>query len=221
VNFDLLSRALPTLLEATGDTLTMVGLAMLVTIVLGLPLGIVVATTGKGGVLQCRPLNWLLGFIINIGRSMPFIILMVALIPFTRFLVGGSLGVKGAVVPLSAAAIPFFARLVEIAVREVPNGLIEAARSLGGGSLSVCVKVLLPEALPAIVLGLTTTIVSLISYSAMAGTIGAGGLGDVALRYGYQQYKLEYMFSTLVIIVIIVQIIQMVGSWLANRLSHR
>lgn len=218
------------LTQATLDTFYMTGLTLFFTVLVGLPLGIILVGTDRGGLWQ-RPfgsrkfgrlVNLLLGFVINVGRSLPFVILMVAVIPFTRLIMGGtSIGATAAVVPLSIAAIPFFARLVEIAVREVDTGLVEAATAIGATRLQIVRKVLLPEALPAIILGLSTTVISVINFSAMAGVLGSGGIGDVAYRYGYQRFSGEYMVITVVLLVIIVQVIQMLGGWFAKRLSHR
>lgn len=216
--------------QATLDTLYMTGMTLLFTILIGLPLGIILVGTDRGGLWERpfgsaalgRVINAVLGFVINVGRSLPFVILMVAVIPLTRLIMGGtSIGSTAAIVPLSIAAIPFFARLVEIAVREVDGGLVEAATAIGATRLQIVRKVFLPEALPAIVLGLSTTIISIINFSAMAGVLGSGGIGDVAYRYGYQRFSGEYMAITVVLLIVIVQVVQVAGGWLAKRLSHR
>ncbi|HLT85320.1 MAG TPA: methionine ABC transporter permease, partial [Phototrophicaceae bacterium] len=162
-----------------------------------------------------------LDVVVNIGRSIPFIILMFLLIPFTRFVVGSFIGPTASIVPLTIAGIPFFARLVEIAVREVPRGVVDAAVSLGATKRTILFKVLLAEAVPALTLGLSTTVVGLIGYSAMVGAVGGGGLGDVAFRYGYQRYSLEYMLVVVVLLVVLVQILQSIGNYVARRTSHR
>ncbi|MDT0182426.1 methionine ABC transporter permease [Microbacterium sp. ARD31] len=217
------------LLKATGETLYMVGVALLVTIVIGLPLGVVLVGTEAGRFLE-RPfgsraagvaINRALDFIVNFGRSVPFIILMVALIPVTRALVGTFIGSTAAIVPLSAVAIPFFARMVEIAVKEVDPGLLEVASSLGASRWQLVTKVLLPEAAPAALLGLSTTVTSIINFSAMVGTVAGGGLGDVAIRYGYQQYSWIHIVAVIVIIFAIVMVLQSLAAWGARRLGRR
>ncbi|MCM3694999.1 methionine ABC transporter permease [Microbacterium oleivorans] len=217
------------LLKATGETLYMVGVALLVTIVVGLPLGVVLVGTEAGRFLE-RPfgsraagvaINRTLDFIVNFGRSVPFIILMVALIPVTRAIVGTFIGSTAAIVPLSAVAIPFFARMVEIAVKEVDPGLLEVASSLGASRWQLVTKVLLPEAAPAALLGLSTTVTSIINFSAMVGTVAGGGLGDVAIRYGYQQYSWIHIVAVIVIIFAIVMVLQSLAAWGARRLGRR
>ncbi|WP_240646057.1 methionine ABC transporter permease [Georgenia sp. SYP-B2076] len=216
-------------LKATGQTFYMVLMALLITVVVGLAVGVLLVTTEPGGLLA-KPfrsrrlgvvINRVLELITNLGRSVPFIILMILLIPVTRFLVGSFIGPTAAIVPLSVAGIPFFARLVEIAIREVPAGVVEAAESLGASRWTILTKVLIAESVPALMLGLSTTVVSLIAYSAMVGTVGGGGLGDVAYRYGFQRYSLEYMLVVVAILVIVVQILQSLGNRVARRLSHR
>ncbi|MHB1065465.1 MAG: methionine ABC transporter permease [Georgenia sp.] len=215
--------------EATGQTAYMVLISLLLTVVLGLAIGILLVTTEDDGLLA-KPfgsrfvgvvVNWVLEVVVNLGRSIPFIILMILLIPVTRLVVGTGFGPTAAIVPLTVAGIPFFARLVEIAIREVPAGVVEAAESLGATRWTILTKVLVAESVPALTLGLSTTVVSLIAYSAMVGTVGGGGLGDVAFRYGYQRYSIEYMLVVVIILVVIVQILQSAGNHLAKRLSHR
>jgi len=217
------------LLVGTGQTLYMVGVALAVTIIIGLPLGVVLVGTEAGGVLE-RPfgsraagvvINRVLDFIVNLGRSVPFIILMVALIPFTRLIVGTFIGSTAAIVPLSAVAIPFFARMVEISIKEVDNGLVEAAESLGATRWHIVSKVLVPEALSSIILGLSTTITSIINFSAMVGTVAGGGLGDVAIRYGYQRYSVIHMVAVIVIIFVIVMILQAIATHFAKKFARR
>ena len=207
--------------QAAGETLYMVGVAVVLAELVGLPLGIILVTTERGHILENAPLNRVLATIINIGRSVPFIILMVAIIPFTRKVVGTSIGTTAAMVPLTVVAIPFVARLVETAFKEVDGGVVEAALAIGASPFQIIWKVLIPEALPSLVLGLTITAVNLIGYSAMAGAVGGGGLGDLAVRYGYQRFRGDIMLQTVIILVVLVQGIQMLGDKLAQRLYHR
>lgn len=217
------------LLLATWQTLFVVIGTMIFTGIFGLILGIVLVATERGGVLEApfgsralgKFINWFLAVSINIGRSIPFIILMVALIPFTRFLLGSAFEVHSAIVPLTIAAVPFFARIVEISLKEVPPGLIEAGESLGATRWQLIWNIILPEAVPGLLRGYTTTAVSVIGYSAIVGVIGAGGLGDVALRYGHQRYSVIHIIGTVVILVAIVQLFQAVGGWLAHKADHR
>lgn len=218
-----------TLLVATGQTLYMVGAALVFTVLIGLPLGIVLVGTEEGRFLE-KPfgsralgivINRVLDLVVNFGRSVPFIILMVALIPFTRFVVGTFIGPTASIVPLSVVAIPFFARMVEIAIKEVDSGLLEVASSLGANRWELVTKVLVPEAAPAMLLGLSTTVTSIINFSAMVGTVAGGGLGDVAIRYGYQQYSTIHMVSVIIIIFAIVMILQGLAGWGARRLARR
>lgn len=211
----------PELLDATVDTLYMVGLASLVTIVGGLPLGVLLLLTDKGGLLAAPKVRRILGAVVNIGRSLPFIVLLVAVIPFTRFVVGTTIGSTAAIVPLSLGAIPFFARLVETSLRDVDRGLVEAALAMGARTRDVVGTVYLREALPSLVSGLTITIVALIGYSAMAGVVGGGGLGDLAIRYGYQRFETDVMVATVVLLIVMVQLVQMAGDTIARRLDHR
>ena len=187
----------------------------------GLPLGIILVTTARGHVLESPVVNRVLAMIINVGRSVPFIILMVAIIPFTRRVVGTSIGTTAAMVPLTVAAIPFVARLVETALKEVDDGVVEAALAMGASPFQIICKVLIPEAMPSLVLGLTITAVNLIGYSAMAGAVGGGGLGDLAVRYGYQRFRGDIMLLTVAILIVLVQIMQTLGDWAANRLSRK
>jgi D-methionine transport system permease protein len=211
------------------QTLYMVGGALFFTIVIGLPLGILLVTTERGGLLS-RPfgsralgavVNKAIDFVVNLGRSVPFIILMIALIPFTRLLLGRFIGTDAAIVPLSAVAIPFFARMVEIALKEVDSGLIEAGESVGASNWQIIRKILLPEALPSIILGTSTTITSIINFSAMAGVVAAGGLGDVAIRYGYQRYSWPHIVAVIVVLFVLVMLLQGLSALLARQLAHR
>jgi D-methionine transport system permease protein len=189
--------------------------------VLGLPLGIFLATSGKGELFEAVALNKALGVIVNATRSTPFIILVVAIIPFTRLVAGTSIGTTAAIVPLTLAATPFIARIVEAAVREVDHGLVEASLAMGATPLQIVRKVLIPEALPGLVLGITLAIVSLLSNSAMVGAVGGGGLGDLGIRYGYQRFMPEVMLAVVVVLIVLVQAVQSFGENLARRVNRR
>ncbi|WP_229072951.1 methionine ABC transporter permease [Actinoplanes sp. DH11] len=203
------------------ETAWMVGVATLLTAIGGLLIGVLLVLTDKGGLLAAPPVNAVLGLIVNVGRSLPFIILLVAIIPFTRAVVGTTIGTDAAIVPLTVGAIPFFARIVEAALREVPADVVAASVAMGATRRQIVGKVLLREALPALIAGLTITVIALVGYSAMAGTVGGGGLGDLAIRYGYQRFETEVMIATVVALVVFVQLVQMVGDVLVRRLSHR
>lgn len=209
------------LLSATGETLYMVAVSGFVGFAVGIPLGVILHITKKGGLAENQKLNTSLGAIVNIGRSVPFLVLMVAIIPVTKLLVGTFIGTTAAIVPLTIGAIPFVARLIEGALLEVPTGLVEAAQSMGATPQQIITKVLLPEALPTIVNAVTITLVTLVSYSAMAGTVGGGGLGDVAIRYGFHRYDVVIMAVTVVMLIVLVQIIQSIGNALVRRVDHR
>lgn len=209
------------ILWATGQTLYMVGIAALLGTLIGLPLGVFLATSQRGEIFAAPALNRVLGAIVNATRSTPFIILVVAIIPFTRLIAGTSIGTSAAIVPLTIAAAPFIARIIESAIREVDPGLTEAARAMGATPLQIVAKVLVPEALPSIALGLTLSVVSLISYSAMVGAVGGGGLGDLGIRYGYQRFMPEVMALVVVLLIILVQSVQSAGDALARRLNRR
>lgn len=211
---------LPLILEGSLETLYMVGFSSTVAALVGLPMGVVLSVTAAGCILENKLLNATLSFFVNIGRSVPFIILMVAIIPLTRVIAGTSIGTNAAIIPLSVAAIPFVARVVESALREIDQGIVEAALSMGATPLQIIYKVLLPEALPAIVAGLTLTLINLIGYSAMAGAIGGGGLGDIAIRYGYQRFNPEVMMITVVLLVLMVQLFQYAGDKLSAFTRH-
>ncbi|MDX2292122.1 MULTISPECIES: methionine ABC transporter permease [Streptomyces] len=211
----------PLLEQGTVDTLYMVLWATVVTIVGGLPLGVLLVLTDKGGLLQNRPVNKVVGAIVNIGRSLPFIILLIALIPFTTFVVGTFIGPTAMIVPLAIGAIPFFARLVETAIREVDHGLVEAVQSMGGGIPTIVRKVLLPQALPSLVAAVTTTVIVLIGYSAMAGAVGGEGLGSKAVTYGYQRFDTTFMLVTVVVLVAIVTVVQLLGDGVVRLLARR
>jgi D-methionine transport system permease protein len=203
------------------ETAVMVGISGGLGALVGIPLGVFLRLTDQGGVLQSPALNRTVGTVVNAVRSTPFIILLVAIIPFTRLLTGSSIGTAAAVVPLTIAAAPFVARLVETSLREVDHGLIEAAQAMGATTSQIVWKVLLPEALPGIVAGVTITLVSLTGYSAMAGAIGGGGLGDLGIRYGYQRFLPEVMLAVVLVLILFVQVVQSAGDWLVRRLSHR
>ena len=208
------------LFNGTLETLYMVFLSGLIAMLGGIPLGVFLMTTQRQGILQNRWVNQGMGAITNIVRSIPFIILLVALIPLTRLLIGSSIGTNAAVVPLSIGAIPFVARIVESALMEVSPGLIEAGFAMGARPRQIIKKVLLPEAMPAIINGMTLTLITLVGYSAMAGAVGGGGLGAVAINYGYQRFDTMIMLATVIILVIIVQLIQFLGDFIVKKLSH-
>ncbi|ADG19723.1 binding-protein-dependent transport systems inner membrane component [Paraburkholderia atlantica] len=210
--------------ELTGairDTLLMVGISACIALIVGIPLALVLVTTTRGGIYERRTVNSTLGGLVNALRSTPFIILLVALLPLTRVLVGTTIGVWAATVPLSIAAIPFFARVAEVSLREVDRGLIEAAQAMGAQRRHIIWHVLLPEALPGILGGFTITIVAMIGSSAMAGAVGAGGLGDLAIRYGYQRFDTTVMVTVIVLLIAIVTAVQVAGDRLVRRLARR
>ncbi|MFE5946793.1 methionine ABC transporter permease [Streptomyces sp. NPDC056480] len=215
------SEMQPLLEQGTLDTLYMVLWATVVTVVGGLPLGILLVLTDKGGLLQNLPVNKVVGAIVNIGRSLPFIILLIALIPFTTLVVGTFIGPTAMIVPLAIGAIPFFARLVETSIREVDHGLVEAVQAMGGGIPTIVRKVLLPQALPSLIAGVTTTVIVLIGYSAMAGAVGGEGLGSKAVTYGYQRFDTTFMLVTIVILVLIVTVVQLIGDGVVRLLARR
>ncbi|GHF83101.1 methionine ABC transporter permease [Streptomyces griseosporeus] len=215
------SEMQPLLEQACSETLVMVGWSTLIAVVAGLPVGILLVLTDQGGLLQNTVVNKVLGQVVNIGRSLPFIILMVALMNFTRWVTGTTIGSEAAIVPLAVGGIPFFARLVETAVREVDHGLVEAVQAMGGNTWTIVRKVLVPEALPSLIASTTTTIIALIGYSAMAGTVGGGGLGDLAVRYGYQRFETGLMWITVAILAVVISLIQFAGDYAARSLHRR
>ena len=219
--FDLGSLDTELIAQATVETVHMVGLSSLLTVLFGLPLGVLLVLTRPGGPLAIPALHRVLGAVVNVGRSLPFVILMIAVIPLTRALAGTSIGPTAAVVPLTIGAVPFFARLAESALLDVDPGLVEAVTSMGARTDQVVVKVLLPEALPGLVRAFTVTVVTLVSYSAMAGVIGGGGLGDLAVRYGYQRFETAVMVVTVVVLIVLVQLVQALGDAAARRVDHR
>ncbi|SCL25904.1 D-methionine transport system permease protein [Micromonospora pallida] len=207
--------------QGLAETAYMVGVATLLSGVGGLLVGVLLVLTDRDNLLAAPPVNALLGLVVNVGRSLPFIILLVAIIPFTRAVTGTTIGTTAAIVPLTVSAIPFYARIVETSIREVGRDVVNAARAMGASRWQIIVKVLLREARPGLVAGLTITVVALVGYSAMAGVVGGGGLGDLALRYGYQRFEDDVMIGTVVLLIVLVQAVQMLGDRIARHLSHR
>jgi D-methionine transport system permease protein len=212
---------LPEMWEALGQTLVMLGIGMTAAILIGGPLGVMLFLVGDGQSLQNRPAAMVLGWLVNTVRSFPFIILLVALVPFTRIIAGTSIGPLAAAVPLSFAAIPYFARLVEQNLREVPRGVIEAAHAMGASEFQIILRVLLVEARSGLVLALTVLSISFLSYSAVAGVVGGGGIGDLAIRYGYYRFETDIMVATVAILILMVQVIQFTGNRIAKRIDKR
>jgi D-methionine transport system permease protein len=218
---DSLVDLLPDLAVALGQTLTMLGIGVSAAVLFGGPLGILLFLVGDGQSLQNRPLALLLGWTVNTIRSFPFIILLVALVPLTRLIVGSSIGPLAASVPLAIAAVPYFARLVEQTLRDVPRGVIEAAQAMGASELQIVTRVLLVEGRSGLVLALTVLAISFLSYSAVAGVVGGGGIGDLAIRYGYYRFETDIMVFTVAVLVALVQVIQLTGTRVARRLDKR
>ncbi|ASS98089.1 MULTISPECIES: methionine ABC transporter permease [Geobacillus] len=216
-----LDTLIPELIKAFWDTLYMVGIALLAAIIAGLPLGVLLFVTDRGLFWENKPLQTVLGFLVNMVRSIPFIILLVALLPLTKLLVGTTIGPTAAAVSLSVAATPFFARIVETSLREVDKGVIEAATAVGATPWMIIKDVLLSDALPGIIHGLTITAISLISYSAMAGIVGGGGVGDLAIRFGYYRYDNTVMITTIIVLLCLVQIVQLAGDSVARWMDKR
>lgn len=214
---NIISLIVPSLFE----TLYMVILSTIFTIILGLPIGILLVVSEKNHILPNKAVNSVLSFIVNIGRSIPFIILNFALIPFTRLVVGTSIGTTAAMVPLIIAAVPFFARVVESSLKELNYGIIEASIAMGASPMEIILKVMLPESIPSLILGVTITIIAQVGYSAMAGAVGGGGLGNLAINYGYYRYKPDVMLSTIFVLVILVMSIQSIGNILSNKFDKR
>lgn len=208
-------------LRGTVETLYMTGMSTILAYVFGLPLGILVIITRKNGLAPHKWLNAILEWIVNIGRSIPFLILMVALIPFTRLVVGKGIGPNAAIVSLVIGAIPFVARIVESSLEEIDHGVIEAAQTMGASTWEIISKVYLPESLPSLIRGFSMTTITLIGYSAMGGAVGAGGLGDIAIRYGYHRYEYDVMIATIILLIVIVQIIQCVFNTIAAKIDKR
>ncbi|MBX9592755.1 MAG: ABC transporter permease [Roseomonas sp.] len=209
------------LVEALWDTALMVGASAAIAAIIGLPIALLLHATAPGGLAPNAWINRPIGLVVNATRSTPFIILMVAIVPFTRLVAGTSIGTGAAIVPLALAATAFLARLFENALREVDPGVIEAARAMGATRLQIVAKVLVPEALPGLVAATTVALVSLVGFSAMAGAVGGGGLGDLGIRFGYQRFMPEVMATVVVILIVFVQALQSLGDWLVRRLSHR
>jgi D-methionine transport system permease protein len=218
---DYISKLLVLLIEPLGETLYMVFFSTLFSVIIGTVLGIILVISEKGHILEMPRLNSVLGSIINVARSVPFIILIVAIFPLSRLIVGTTIGSTAAIVPLSIAAAPFVARVVESSLKEVSYGLIEASISVGASVPQIIFNVMLPEALPSLILGLTLTIINIIGYSAMAGAIGGGGLGDLAIRYGYQRFQTDVLIATIIVLIIMVEIIQHAGNKLAAKFDKR
>ena len=209
------------LVDGTVDTLVMVIISTVFAYLLGLPMGVALVLTQPHGIRPNSIINRLLGWIINIGRSLPFIILMIAIMDFTKLIVGTKIGVKGAIVPLVVSAAPFIARMVETSLAEVDAGVVEAAQSMGASTFQIVWKVYLPEAKPSLILGGAISIVTILAYTAIAGAVGAGGLGDLAIRYGYQRKVPSMMLVTVILLIVLVQIIQFIFSWVSNRIDKR
>lgn len=221
INLGQYSKQADLLVDATLETLYMVGASSAISILLGVPLGVLLLVTSKGYFYESRRFYMILGTVVNALRSVPFIILMVAISPLTKLIVGTSIGTTAVIVPLVIGTIPFTGRLVETSLRTVPTGLIEAATSMGATPRQIVTRVLLPEALPELIQNFTITVIVIIGCSAMAGAIGGGGLGDVAIRYGYMRFRLDMMISTVLILVLMVQLVQFVGDYLTRKVDHR
>lgn len=213
------NEILPLLTSSLWETCYMVAISSLLATLLGIPLGVILTVTDKGHILENKPINQVLGNIVNATRSVPFIILMVAIIPITRIIAGTSIGTTASIVPLTISATPFIARIIEGSLKEVQHGVIEAAQAMGATPFQIITKVLLPEGMPSIILGLTLAVVSLINFSAMAGAIGGGGLGDLAIRYGYQRFRMDIMIVTVVVLIVMVQIVQSFGDNLSKKFN--
>jgi len=216
-----MDKIISLLLPAFNETIYMVLFSMIFSLLIGIPIGILLYVTKPNNILPMNRLNKILDLIVNIGRSFPFIILMILVLPISRFIVGTTIGSTASIVPLSISAAPFVARIIEGAVSEVDSGIIEAAISLGASKFEIITKVLIPEALPSLVHGITLTIINLIGYSAMAGVIGGGGLGDVAIRYGYQRFQVDIMIISVISIIILVQIVQFTGNSIVSKITAK
>ncbi len=216
-----MSEIFDIIIDPTLETLSMVSLSTFFSLLMGFPLGVILVLTDKGGISECHPVNWFIGSVVNICRSFPFIILMILVFPLSRFIVGTSIGTTATIVPLSISAAPFVARIIEGALKEVHPGVIEAARAMGSGKMEIILKVLIPEALPAIVNGVTLTIINLIGYSAMAGAIGGGGIGYLAIREGYYKFNMDILFIAVVVLLILVQGVQASGNFISNKLIKK
>lgn len=211
----------PEIWLSTYETLYMTVVSVFFATIIGVPLGVILVTTDRGHIMENRPVNSILGWIVNIGRSFPFIILLVAIIPFTKMIAGTFIGTAGAIPPLVIAAAPFVARIVESSLKEVEWGVVEAALAAGASPWQVVTRVLLPEALSGLILGTTITTINVIGYTAMAGVVGGGGLGDLAIRYGFQRWRPDVMLVTVIILIVMVQLLQSAGDWLAKKVDKR
>lgn len=209
------------ILPAFNETVYMVFFSSLFSIIIGLVIGIVLYATDKGNILENSYINKIVGTIVNIGRSVPFVIMMIAVFPLSKFIVGTSIGSTASIVPLTVAAAPFVARVIETSLKELDKGIIEASISMGASETQIITKVMLPETAPSIIAGITITIINIIGYSAMAGTIGGGGLGDVAVRYGYERFRTDILIISVIIMVVMVQVIQCIGNFFANKFNKR
>lgn len=207
--------------KALWETVYMVGVSLMLCTLFGAPLGVLLVITRPGHIFPNRLFHAALAAVVNVGRSLPFIILLVAIIPFTRWVAGTSIGTAGAIVPLTVGTIPFLARIIETALLEVNQGVIEASQAMGATTWQIIYKVLIPEAKPGLILGITITTISLISYSAMAGAVGGGGLGDLAIRYGYQRFQPTVMAATVIVLILLVQGLQSLGERIAKTMNHR
>jgi len=214
-------RLITLIIPAFKETIYMVSITTLLAILIGTPIGVLLVSTRKKHILENNVLHQTFSYIVNLGRSFPFIILMIFIIPFTRLLVGTSIGTNAAIIPLTMATIPFYARVIENALLEVDWGIIEASQAMGATPFQIIYKVLIPESMPAIILGITITLINVISYSAMAGTVGGGGLGDLAIRYGYHRFDNQIMIWTVILLILIVQIIQISGNFISKQINRR
>lgn len=219
-----MERMLSLILQSTGETLVMVFFSTIFSLLIGFPIGILLDVTSdeeNGGIIPCHAVNNILGRIVNVLRSVPFIILMIVLMPLSRLILGTSIGTAATIVPLSIAAAPFVARIIETSLKEVDPGVIQAARAMGSTNRQIIFKVLIPEALPSLVSGITLTIINIIGYSAMAGAIGGGGLGDLAIRYGYQRFMPSYLIGAVIVILLLVEVIQVIGNRIVKSLLSK
>ena len=216
-----MDKIISLLLPAFSETIYMVSFSVIFSLLIGVPMGILLYVTKPDNILPMNKLNKVLDLIVNIGRSFPFIILMILVLPISRFIIGTTIGSTASIVPLSISAAPFVARIIEGAINEVDRGIIEASISLGASKFQIITKVLIPEAFPSLIHGITLTIINLIGYSAMAGAIGGGGLGDVAIRYGYQRFQVDIMVISVVSIIILVQIVQFTGNSIVSKITAK
>ncbi len=219
-----MSNMIDLVTQATGETLIMVFFSTIFSVMIGLPLGVVLHVTGDESTGGIHPIPWLNGIlsrVVNIFRSFPFIILIIILMPLSRLIIGTSIGTTATIVPLSIAAAPFVARIVESALKEIDSGVLQAAKAMGSTNWQLILKVMLPEAFPSLVSGLTLTIINLIGYSAMAGALGGGGLGDLAIRYGYQRFMPSYLVAAVIVTLLLVEVIQLIGNRIVNRMISR